>query len=173
MIPAKYYENEPKLPVCRNDVWLMVTRFNDETYEENRNYCEKYKWPCLYSNPSRLHREIKPGAKVFILELNIVQNTIVGIGEICNTVDYNHYKIYTDLSFNKGYNYRGVRHMKRENISDQLFMESLDGICCKGRGHLKRGVSMSLFPIRILNGCYKNNLDVIEKLEEIFKRKTK
>lgn len=150
--------------------YLFTTRFNDETYAENRIFCKKYNKKCLYSNPHALPPTIPMDAIVYVIEMNNTKDKITGIGKIENRLKHNIYNIYGEEFYNQNH-FEGIDRIDMETIDEKYkpFIESLEQQCFFGRGHLKRGHRMLSFPERKLGTCAINGCDVLQQIEEMFK----
>ena len=78
----KQYINETK----RKKVHIVTTRFTNETWDENRVYCEKYKnqLQCAYGVPLQTNNDLTTDDVLFVLEMNNEENKIMGIGMVKN-----------------------------------------------------------------------------------------
>jgi sortase (surface protein transpeptidase) len=83
--------------------------------------------------------------------MNNSQNIIVGIGIITKKI-YPREKVYADPSYNR-YTYRGKIYIPREEIPEWMIYE-LEQKLFYGRGHMKRGKSMTKFPDKWLKKEY-------------------
>lgn len=159
---CKKYREQPKR------AYLVTTRFNNETYAQNRRFCAKYKYKSLYSNPHPLPASIPMDATVYVIEMNNTIDKIVGIGKFKNRLKYNVYNIYETEFYNQNH-FVGEDRIGSEEFQekDKAFIQSLEQQLFFGRGHLKRGHRMLSFPHAKLGTCMKNGLDVIETIERI------
>ena len=172
-----FQENMATAKECKEykkgrDVYLFTSRFNDETYAENRKFCTKYKKKCLYSNPHPLPPSVPADAIVYVIEMNNTKDKIVGIGKVQNRMKYSIFNIYGEEFYNQNH-FEGVDHISADQFDEKYkpFMESLEQQCFFGRGHLKRGHRMLSFPDRKLGTCMKNGCDIIGYIEGLFKKK--
>lgn len=152
--------------------YLFTTRFNDETYLQNRKFCKKYNKKSLYCNPHPLPPNIPSGSTVFVIEMNNSKDKITGIGKIKNHLKYNVYNVYEEEFYNQ-HHFEGEERVDSDEFSEseKVFIQSLEQQCFFGRGHLKRGHRMLSFPHMKLGTCMKNGLDIIGTIEEIFQNR--
>lgn len=152
-----------------SSVYLCTTRFNNQTYIENRNACKRLKVSCYYSNPYPLPQSIPQGATVYVLEMNNEENKIMGIGKINNYLQMDVYRVYENDFYNQMH-FSSTERVSYENMSEpkKRLMRALELKCFHGRGHLKRGHRMTCFPVRTLGLCKRNGLDIIEEIQELF-----
>jgi hypothetical protein len=149
---------------------LVTTRFNDQTYMENRKFCKKYNKKSLYCNPHPLPANVPLGSTVYVIEMNNSKDKIAGIGK--NTLKYNVYNVYEEEFYNQNH-FEGDERIDSDEFleSEKEFITSLEKQCFFGRGHLKRGHRMLSFPQTKIGTCMKNGLDIIGTIENIFNRK--
>ena len=70
-------------------VYLVSTRFNNETWEQNVDFKKKYNYTgCIYGVPNPMSPKIYVDEPVFVVEMNNSQNKIEGIGLIKNILVY-------------------------------------------------------------------------------------
>jgi hypothetical protein len=129
---------------------FLTTRFTDETLKENLNYRMMHQIPCIYNLAVPIS-ETHPYKNIYVLEMNNSQNKIIGIG-IINKKIYPREKVYSDPSYNR-YTYLGKKYISRESIPEWMIHE-LESKLFYGRGHMKRGKSMTKFPDKWLKKEY-------------------
>ena len=128
---------------------FLTTRFTDETLRENLRARDTYQIPCLYGlcvAISPKHQE-----PLYILEMNNTTNELVGIGIITHETRPK-IRIYANPFYNR-YIYEGTTHIPANEIPHSI-REAIEEKCFKGRGHLKRGKSMTQFPPKWLDLAY-------------------
>jgi hypothetical protein len=87
-------------------IYLVSTRFNNETWEENSNYRVKHKINCIYGAPLEFSPHICVDANVFVVEMNNTENKIEGIGLVKNRPCMDkYYKIYNEDIYIKNLGY--------------------------------------------------------------------
>ena len=149
---------------------LLTTRFNDETWEQNKKYRKEKELPgCIYCSPGPISVKIQSEQIAFILEMNNDKNKIMGIGMIRNHPHINIYQIYENDSYNR-YVYIGKTRIDRSemNEEEERIMKAFDILCFKGNRHMKRGHGLKSFPIEMLYNCSKE-LDLVEYITNMFK----
>ena len=154
--------------------FLVTTRFNQHTWNENVNYKKKHSLPdttCIYASPQATSREIPDNAIVFVLEMNNDTNQILGIGMVRNHTYIKQHRIYSNENYNR-YSYLGKYHIDRSEMTEQeeLVMKVFDILCFTGSRHMKRLQGMKLFPIDMLYNTSKI-LDLHKYIREMFKQR--
>ena len=134
---------------------IMVTRFNNQTWAENKAWREKNDFKgCIYNSPVSLKNNIPVMSDVYVIEMNNQENRIEGIGKIKNKIFVDRrYKIYSDNNYNR-YTYKGKKRIDRESILDResiSTIEKLEQMLFKGKAHLKRGQGISKIPYLKIN----------------------
>jgi len=155
-----------------NKSFLMTTRFNNKTANENKTYREKKKHTgCFYNTPTMISDRIPKESNIFILEMNNDTNQIIGVGLIINKPVYNHYKVYTNNDYNI-HTYIGKYRVDRNEMTtdEEFIMKIFDELCFKGKNHMKRGQGITLFPCKILYRC-RNIIDLVKSIENMFKNR--
>lgn len=150
--------------------YLMVTRFNNETFNENREYIRKREFSgCLYNSPCEISHKIPKSSRIIVFEMNNDMNRIMGIGYLLNKIRYNkRHDMYTDKNYNR-YSYVGKYHKDRDEIlRDECMMnilEEIEKILFYGKGHMKRGHGIQKIPEKKIKD--KNN-DISKMLKSLF-----
>jgi len=129
---------------------LMVTRFNNNTWSENKRWRERNDLVgCIYNAPVRIKENIPLGIMIYVIEMNNDTNQIMGVGRIVNRVRTDKkYKIYEDNNYNR-YTYQVKKRLDREQISKEASKEDLEKLkklearIFKTKKHLKRGQGIS------------------------------
>ena len=108
---------------------------------------------CVYGLSRRLPRKIKKGKKVHVIEMCNTTNKVMGIGIITNRCIFrdDEYRIYSDQNYNR-YIYIGKERVDRSAIKDKVFLEKLEKALFYGKGHMKRGQSVTVMPRSKLEG---------------------
>jgi len=129
---------------------FLTTRFTTETLAENIRYRDTHQVTCIYGLGVAISDK-HPHEPLYVLEMNNTTNTLIGIGiitkKICPRVS-----IYTNPYYNR-YIYKGNHYIPAESIPVEM-REALESTLFKGRGHLKRGKSMTQFPAKRLKKEY-------------------
>jgi hypothetical protein len=152
--------------------YLLTTRFNNQTFNEYRKYCEKKKFSgCFYNTPILVSKKIPLNSNLFILEMNNDINKIVGIGLLINEPIYNKYRVYKDNNYNI-YSYIGKYRIERESMTteEETIMKIFDYLCFKGQNHMKRGQGITSFSSKILYRC-REIINLVKSVEEMFKKR--
>lgn len=151
---------------------LAITRFNHNTYRENRDWCEKNGHKgCVYGSPVRVTDRIDPDTILYVLEMNNNINRIVGIGVIVPSKHYiKRAKIYSDNNYNR-FVYNSRRRIDLEcdyvTISIMKKIVMLEKMLFYGCRHFKRGHGIQLVPTWItLTSANK----ILPMLQEAFKK---
>jgi len=163
---------------------MVVSRFNNETYERNKSFRTIKGVGCIYGTPFPINT-IGPNEVVFVVEMNIEENRVEGIGIILNIVKTgNQYDMYNDYNFNR-YVYCGKYHLTREEIEmyredntevkdeEHLIpqvniLEILDTVLFKGKSHLKRGSHYHRITDKLLNRCGTTAKKVQDFIKKMF-----
>lgn len=159
--------------------YLLTTRFNDETYDANKQFRLKNspKINCAYGNAKAISEKIPVDRYAYVLEMNNSQNRIMGIGRI-KVVSQEKametgkkYYIYPKNNYNE-YNYFiyfGAKRIDREEMTEEQnqIMRLFEKICFHGKRHLKRGKGLTSIPTHILYSCSKL-LDLVKYVENMF-----
>ena len=157
-------------------MFILTSRFNNETLKANYDYREKLGIPCIYACPCKISRYVDLGVNCSVIEMNNSTNNIVGIGFIKNKIDYNkYYNIHYDRNYNR-YIYKGYAFISREKLIEYNteFIELLEKLLFKGKSHSKRGMGLTLMPKKLLIYIDKdgemerhNNSDYVKKNDRI------
>lgn len=159
---------------------LATTRFNNQTWQENKCYLEQAKSKgdvsmkinCIYNCFIPISSNIPIFSNVIVLEMNNETNQIVGIGLLRHqSPEYGKYHIYSNPKYNQ-YTYQGVYHINRADMNEEelQLIRILEGWCFRGRRHLKRLTGIKAFPCDILydhkaaTGC-----DIVVEIANMFK----
>jgi hypothetical protein len=149
---------------------VVTVRYNNETWEANKNYRERKGISCIYASPCKLAETIDLNSPVFVIEMNNTINKITGIGLIKNKIVTDKvYKIQQDSNYNR-YIYLGEYHISREIIDDYnpLLVYILDEILFKGYTHSKRGSGITKIPEKVLKLEICDEIDIKKEIRNIF-----
>lgn len=166
--------------------FIVTTRFNTETWNENIEYRkENPMFGCAYGSPQEvcvssplggpINGSLSQESILFVLEMNNDNNTIMGIGMIKNQSYIKKFRIYGNDSYNR-YGYVGKYRIDRNDISseDEIIFQVLEKLCFYGAGHLKKMPGIKGFPIDKIYKLKKlKNLDLVEYITNMFKIKIK
>jgi len=150
--------------------YLATTRFNTQTWEENKEWREKNDWSgCIYGTPVQIAERYTPNILMFVLEMHNDKNKIKGIGLIKNAIVIGkHYSIYSDQNYNR-YTYKSIHRVDRKNLNERekVIIRVLDTLVFKGYRHLKRGQGIKVVPGWITNN---NKINFITFFCELFQK---
>jgi len=139
---------------------LMVTRFNNDTWQQNKLWRERNEHVgCIYNSPVYIKDNIPLMITLYVVEMNNDTNKIMGIGKILNKVHIDkNYFMYDDRNYNR-FTYRGKNRIDKEGI-DPVQLEKLETRLFTTKSHLKRGHGITQVPEAIS----KDNLSFIDSL---------
>ena len=109
--------------------------------------------------------------------MNNTSDTIMGIGKLYNRSKLNEAVVYNEYGKESGYrmnryNYIGEQRIDRSEMNPEelTILGILEIICFKGKGHQKRSLSITQFPIEKL---YKldEEYSIMQIIESQFDRK--
>jgi hypothetical protein len=130
---------------------IVTTRFNENTFNENRLYRQSMnpEPACIYTSSHPVAVNIEAEKEIFVLEMNNEINRIMGIGLIFNVPIYNKYRIHNDSKYNI-LSYIGKSRIDRNEMSgmEEDIMKVFDVLCFQGKRNLKRLKGIKRFPIR-------------------------
>ena len=136
---------------------ICVTRFNNTTFDENRNWIEKNNNSigCIYGCPVKISESILPYTTLLVLEMNNSKNIIEGIGIITNNCareNKKYYKIYTDNNYNR-YIYRSNFRINRIHFTnyEKEVINLLEEYLFKSANHCKRGQGIQKLAKKVIN----------------------
>lgn len=151
---------------------ITTTRFNNDTWNENKNFREKYNYNgCIYGSPCELSCKIEKNAVLFVIEMNNTTNKIEGIGVIRNTNRHDkYYNVYNAGNFNR-YTFVGKYRIDRSDLllENTDLVKVLDILLFKGKTHSKRSDSITLFPEKLL----RQEIDIAKEITNVFLKKFK
>jgi hypothetical protein len=154
---------------------ILTTRFNNETYYEYKRWKQNNNYTgCIYNLKKRISDYNLYDRPYFVIEMNNDINKIMGIGLIQNKISLRKANIYSNPYFNR-YCYEGKKHILiyddlegksclSQEDSDNLFL-LFEKIIFYGKGHMKRGISMTHFP---LSKMKKKHIHFLVKLMDLY-----
>ena len=164
---------------------VFVTRFNNKTIAENKNWLIKNnEIGCIYGTPIKLSEKILPETKILIIEMNNSLNMIEGIGIIKNKLILDNkkkYKIYEENNYNRFIYKSNIRIDKSSfNNYEKIKINDLENLLFKSHNHCKRGQGIQHIPKhvnenkdfdykRFLNNMYINRFVCINKEKILIK----
>lgn len=153
-------------------IFLMTSRFNNRTAEENQRFRDSG-WPngCLYCSPQTISNTIPIHSKLMVLEMNNDTNKIMAVGLCVNKPFTEKYRVYEEANYNR-YSYVGKYRIERENLDpkEEAVFKALDILCFTGPEHMKRGHGIKQFPVKLLYNC-RNIIDIPSFIENMFKNR--
>ena len=164
---------------------IFVTRFNNKTIEENRNWLKKNNTNgCIYGSPVKISEKILPETYIMVLEMNNSLNKIEGIGIIKNKIilhDKKKYKIYQENNYNR-FIYKSNMRIDKTSFNNYeiIIINNLENLLFKSYNHCKRGQGIQHIPKhinenndfnykRLLYNMYFNRFICINKEKLIIK----
>ena len=148
--------------------YLASSRFTNDTWMENRKFCQDYKKKAAYCCPIPISMKIPLDVLIGVLEMNNDTNCIIGIGLIYNRTVHKTW-IYENGNYNSN-TYIGKRRIDRSEMteSEEKIMQILDHYCFKGNGHLKRGQGITLFPVKYLFDSFEKDIHILQEIKKMF-----
>jgi hypothetical protein len=133
---------------------IFVTRFNNITIEENKNWLKKNnEIGCIYGSPIKISEKLLPESYIIVLEMNNSSNKIEGIGIIKNKLvlhDKKKYKIYQENNYNRFIYKSNIRIDKTSfNNYEKPIINDLEKLLFKSHNHCKRGQGIQHIPKHI------------------------
>jgi len=153
--------------------FILTTRFNNSTWEENRRFIEKNeKASCIYCSPAPLCAKVPLDVKVFVLEMNNDINKIMGIGLVNNHPKIQKYNVYTNGNYNR-YCFIGKHRIDRSEMDEdeETIMKKLDILCFTGNKHMKRGQGLKLFSLEFIFDFSSSQFDLVGFVKEMFRKR--
>ena len=155
-------------------MYACVTRFTDETWEQNQRFWDNKGNIIVYNSPTRLSDKIPFRSTIIIFEMNNSINKIMGISYLINNdMKTRKYKIYDNDDYNR-YSYIAKCRIDAQNMNeDELnIMTFFEHIFFKGRAHFKKGRGINLINDKKLFDKCKHILDLKEFLLLMFKKRS-
>ncbi len=149
---------------------VVTGRYDNETWDATEKYRMKHQYACIYAPPCKLAKSIDLNTPVFVIEMNIRTDKIMGIGLIKNKIFTDRvYKVQADSNYNR-YIYRGDYHISREvlNQHNELLVYVLEEILFKGYTHSKRGTGLTKIPEKVLGFDVCKSIDIKQEIRNIF-----
>ena len=147
---------------------LAITRFNNNTFSENRKWCESRQYNgCIYGSSTKIKKDINTDTVLIVFEMNNSTNEIEGIGIIKNKVINKVYNIYNDNNYNR-YIYKSSYRIDKKKFTPETkeIIKKLEIILFKGKGHYKRGHGINILSENI---NLISNFNYIKYFKELFK----
>lgn len=140
-----------------------ITRFTNETWEENLRWKEKANMTSryIYNTLSPIPVSLDGIPNVFMVEMNISTKQIIGVGLVKNRCCLAPYRVYKNNIYNY-YSYLTKYHMNREEFTEKELekIRELELCLFTGFGHLIRGAGISRLPepLRHIGGRGKGRI---------------
>jgi hypothetical protein len=153
-------------------IFIMTSRFNTQTREENARFRKK-NWGdgCVYCSPEQVSQKIPHQAKLLVLEMDNDKNQIFAIGQCANRPLTNKYGVYENKNYNR-FNYVGKHRISRTDFNpmEEAVFKALDQLCFFGNDHMKRGHGLKAFPVKLIVNC-NPIFNIPQFLDEMFSRR--
>lgn len=150
---------------------IATTRFNDETFAQNRIYKEeKGVRGCIYCQRLRIKDTIPLNVPMFVIEMNNERNRIEGIGLIRNfIITDKYYKVYDNSDFNR-YIYKGEHRMDREELNEinPEAVKIIESICFKGKTHQKRLPGITVLSDKLMSLPVAAGMNIKNEVKTMF-----
>lgn len=149
---------------------ILTIRFNEETWNENCVYRQKYpKVACIYGSKCELNEKYDLKSLFFVIEMNNTLNRIEGIGLIQNKsyIYDKNYSFYTNDNYNR-YIYKGSFRLDRDFLllNNSRLVDILDNTLFQGKNHFKRGIGF----MKLTEKIFLKELYLLFEKEEDLKR---
>ena len=151
-------------------IYLACTRFNNRTYQENKDYRIICNETVIYGSAFKIRSIYYPGSQMYVVEMNNETNHIEGIGLIKNTIVTKHHKIHKNGDYNRNV-YRGKYWLSRKQIEelDPEINEIFDTILFKGKSNMKRLAGITVLTDKLFTN-WDYELPVLKnRVKNIFK----
>lgn len=153
---------------------IFVTRFNNTTLQENKNWIynnNNNNLTCIYGSPIKISESCLPETEIIVIEMNNSKNKIEGLGFINNKLlkeDKKKYKIYSDNNYNR-FIYASNKHIHKSQFTrdEEIIIKKLEKLLFKSKNHCKRGQGIQRLPKHINNN---NEFNYKEFLNSIYNR---
>jgi len=151
----------------------VITRFNNKTRTENRKWREdnNLEHGCIYNALTTLPVSVSDIPNIFVIEMNIETNKIIGIGLVKNRLCLKSENVYSEKKFNYctyKSNYRiSSRYFEEIFTTEEIeLIELLEKYLFRGFSHLKRGIGYSKLPEKMIYKAGRNIPD--EEIPNIY-----
>ena len=127
---------------------ITTTRFNNDTLNQKTNWCKSNRFNgSIYNTPIKLSPKIPTCSPIIVIEMNNDTNKITGFGLIKNKLDYNYYRIYNTINYNR-FTYKSNYYLNTDDIDLNFnnIILAIEKILFTGKTHLKRGQGITHFP---------------------------
>jgi len=151
-------------------VYLCTSRFNNQTYYENKIAKQRLGFKCMYCSLTNVSN-IYSSDYLFVLEMNNEENQIMGIGYVQNMLSDIVYRIYSNKNYDQRH-FQGSYHVNRDQMNEKEldFIRELEMSCFYGKDNLKRGMRLTRYPEKKINKYQEKGVNVLENIKQIFNR---
>lgn len=152
-----------------------ITRFTNFTWEENTRWRDMNNClsGCIYNSTFTLPISIGDIPNVFIIEMNISEKKIIGVGLVKNRELSIQPRIYTENKHNF-HSYKGKYRMDYEDFNEEEKekLKHLERFLFYGYSHLIRGIGFSKLPTKLIHkpGKGKDNVEIKNIYTDMFKK---
>jgi len=138
---------------------LMTTRFNNNTWTENKLWRDENSFDgCIYNTPTYIKENIPLLETLFVIEMNNDTNKILGFGMINNRVRTNQrYRVHDDRNYNR-HTYKGKQRIDIKDITQPEIMEQIEKLqdkLFKSKSHFKRGQGLQTLSDNLTKEYFK------------------
>ena len=148
-------------------ITLCCTRFNTQTWDENKRWRENKKYTgCLYTTPVKIKSSIPLLTTIIVIEMQNDYNKILGIGLVSNYIHTKEIcKVYNDGNYNR-YVYKSLYRIDEIefNTEERKYINILEPLLFKGSRHCKRGQGITSIPLWIANNSHFDFIHFIKKM---------
>ena len=125
---------------------VVVTRFNNKTWDELVNYRRCNDIEVIYNSPTRLKDSCRYRSKMILLEMNNELNQIMGISIVENKADSSKkHTIYSDKNYNRFSFYGSCRiDVNDLDNEEKEIINSFEQLVFRGKTHIKRGSGITI-----------------------------
>jgi hypothetical protein len=131
--------------------YVVATRFNKETWEQNKNYREKNNIQgSIYGIPREPNEKIFNSFPFIVIEMNLNESKIMGIGLVPNKIYFDKkYNIYNDTNYNR-YIFKSEYRIDRCEMllqkESKVFLKVFEQILFKISKRYKKGIGFTQLP---------------------------
>lgn len=153
--------------------YVVATRFNKETWKQNSDYRDRFNMKgCIYGIPREPNEKIFGNYPFFVLEMNLSESMIMGIGLVSNKIHLDkRYNIYQDGNYNR-YIYKSDYRIDRDELVDdkdgKVFIYVFEEILFNISKRYKKGQGFTQLPSWMRN---TKAYDYNSVLVNLFKKK--
>lgn len=127
-------------------IQLAVTRFDNNTYQQNKKWRESRQYNgCIYGSSVKVKQSIDPDVILIVFEMNNSFDMIEGIGIIKNSIVHKKYNIYDDKNYNR-YIYKSNFRLDKNQFDRTTIevIEKIEKLLFRGKSHMKRGQGINI-----------------------------